>query len=224
MNIASTHTSHLSDDLLNAWLDDEATGLDSDAIRAHLAICERCRESLASLRSVKSLVAELPEVQLPRSFTLTQDQAKRDPAPASTIIRLLPVTRILGIAAVIAFLVLGVATALGPVGQSDENQAADQSPLILSATGTNPEDETSLNESLSRRAAAPGEVVDQGLSATSSNSALDTAAPVLAPVSTTDDTPDLRTAWIASGIIAVVSLAAWAVLARPGFRTQHRSS
>lgn len=225
MNSTSIHTpSHLNDDLLNAWLDSNVTDAEADTIKGHLAGCERCRHELDALRAVKDSLAGLPDVQLPRSFALTPEQAfeDQDPEPASNVIRLLPVTRMLGIAAVIAFLVLGAATAFGPVQQSFESDAGSgETSPILSMSGTNQESGASEEPEAPVRAAAPGEVIDRGISATSSNSALD-AMNRIAPAETDSDSDmsPLQVAWITSGAIAIVSLLSWAGLKQLTSRTR----
>lgn len=217
---AQTHLpAHLDDDLLNAWLDGEATGTEADAIRDHLAVCERCQAELESLRAIKTMLADLPEARLPRSFTLTPAQAARKPEPVRNagVVRLLPVTRILGIAAVIAFLVLGAADAFGPITES--LGGSDNAPANAALSGTNPDTGASQEqEQAPMRAAAPGQVIDRGTSATSSNDVVGSMSQP-APVADDSDTPALRVAWIASGALAVVALAAWAFLglfASPG--------
>jgi len=227
VNIATSHsTAHLSTDQLNAWLDGETTDAEASIILPHLTSCERCQRELESLREVQTLLADMPEVRLPRSFALTVEQAEERPAAETTavpaaLLHLVPVTRILGIAAVIAFLVLGVASTLGPIAPSP-GSANDAAAPVLSATGTKPDGEASLNAASPGRSAAPA-AVDQGVSGTRSMALVPRNAEPM-PVTRGADLSPMRIAWIASGAIATISLAAWAALMRVGPERRDRIS
>ncbi len=64
--------SHISDELLSAYLDNEITAQERRQVTAHLATCASCRENLQSLRAAVALVRALPRVPVPRAFTLTE--------------------------------------------------------------------------------------------------------------------------------------------------------
>ncbi len=67
-------------DQLSPYLDGELAPRPRGALERHLASCAPCRRELAGLRATARALAELPEAEVPRSFTLTPDQARR-PAP-----------------------------------------------------------------------------------------------------------------------------------------------
>ena len=69
-------TNHLSDELLNSWIDGVVTADERSIICTHLEHCQLCRDELESLRSVKRLLSDLSQVRLPRSFQLTPEQAR----------------------------------------------------------------------------------------------------------------------------------------------------
>lgn len=69
------NTNHLSDELLNSWVDGVVTTDERSIICTHLEHCQLCRDELESLRTVKRLLSDLPQVRLPRSFQLTPEQA-----------------------------------------------------------------------------------------------------------------------------------------------------
>lgn len=69
-------TNHLSDELLNSWVDGVVTTDERSMISTHLEHCQLCRDELESLRTVKRLLSDLPQVRLPRSFQLTPEQAR----------------------------------------------------------------------------------------------------------------------------------------------------
>ena len=69
-------TSHLTDKLLNSWVDGVVTADERSLICTHLEHCQVCRDELESLRAVKRLLSDLPEHHLPRSFQLTPEQAR----------------------------------------------------------------------------------------------------------------------------------------------------
>lgn len=69
-------TSHLSDELLNSWVDGVVTGSERSIIRAHLGHCQLCRHEIEALGAVKQLLSDLPAPLLPRSFQITPDQVR----------------------------------------------------------------------------------------------------------------------------------------------------
>jgi anti-sigma factor RsiW len=68
---------------LSAYLDGELTAEEAHALEAHLPTCPDCQAALASLRSVHTLLAAMPQVRAPRSFTLPV-AAPAAPRPAAT--------------------------------------------------------------------------------------------------------------------------------------------
>lgn len=227
MNTSTHH--HLGDDLLNSWLDGAATDAEHRLVDEHIRTCDHCSEALESLAMVKQSLAALPEPALPRSFQLTPEQAAK-PTPIrtaepSTVVRLLPVARVLSIAAVLAFLIFGGATALGPGSTvfTGNDQVASDTTGTDGAAGALEETDA---DSAPPMAAAPvdideGEVVSQGDSATGS----DTAARALDDMARARDTSPagaepnegsraLTVATITAGIIAVAASALWFGLSR----------
>lgn len=210
-------TSHLGDDLLNAWIDGETTAGESSIIEEHLASCAVCRDELSSLRVTKQLLAELPEPQTPRSFQLSAEQAnsrnlRTKPASPSNVVRMLPIVRVLSIAAVLAVLVLGGATAFGPVSDAITGNGTDMS----SNSVTNPASGASEETSPDRMAIVPGEVVDQGQSASSSNSAMNSMENGLQSTESdaTGQLSPLEIATLGSGILAIIMIGLWIVLSQ----------
>lgn len=67
-------TSHLSEELLNSWVDGVVTGSERSVICVHLGHCQRCRHEVEALGAVKQLLSDLPAPPLPRSFQITPDQ------------------------------------------------------------------------------------------------------------------------------------------------------
>jgi hypothetical protein len=66
------HDQHIPIDDLSAYADGEVLSDDERTrIEAHLRTCEMCRSELESIRQVSSLLADLPEPVLPRSFRLS---------------------------------------------------------------------------------------------------------------------------------------------------------
>lgn len=211
MNMAQ----HLSDDVLNAWVDDVLPDTERAALEAHLTRCADCRRTTDELAVLKEALAALPQAEPPRSFRLTPDQARRPaPAlaavPASPAVRLLPVVRTLSIAAVMALLIVSTVLLLGQAGDDDASggETAHQS-------------SSSLRQEAAAEANSPGEVVDQGEAASSDADVVpDRAAPQEAPAATDADDDDglapLAITAIGLGGLIVVLLAAWLALARSG--------
>jgi hypothetical protein len=69
---------HPSDELLSAYL---AEAIDDPALQAavsgHLHTCLTCREQVAQLHAITTLLAELPAPPLLRSFALTREELER---------------------------------------------------------------------------------------------------------------------------------------------------
>jgi hypothetical protein len=62
---------------LSAYLDGELIPLRIEAMQVHLASCQSCRAELEALRELKTGLATLPEIAVPRSFALTPEMAVR---------------------------------------------------------------------------------------------------------------------------------------------------
>lgn len=70
---------------LSAYLDEELSPSEMRAMAAHVAGCSSCREELAALRRVKSLLGRLPEVAPPPGLlqaVRAQAEARRSPSDA----------------------------------------------------------------------------------------------------------------------------------------------
>ena len=219
-----TLAKHLSDDMLNAWLDHDLPDTERAAVEAHLPQCAACRREAETLAALKAALASLPQVDPPRSFRLTPDQARQarpGPAAVRPTLRLLPIVRSLSIAAVVALLVVSSALLLGPVSEDDASTAT---------MGVTMETSRSSNASLEQEAeaagGAPEEIVDQGEAAPADADALPrAAAPQPAPAtgadseaagSDDDALSPLQITAIALGAVTVVLLGLWLALARMG--------
>ncbi len=64
-------------DDLSAYLDDQLSPSARDALEAHLTSCASCHEDLESLRNLTSLLHRVPQMPVPRSYTLSEAPAKR---------------------------------------------------------------------------------------------------------------------------------------------------
>ena len=63
--------------LLSAYIDGEVTESEAARVEEHLSGCEECRPELDSLRSTVGLLRQLPELELPRSYTLSEAPSAR---------------------------------------------------------------------------------------------------------------------------------------------------
>ncbi len=72
-------------DRLSAYIDGELDPPAAQRLESHLAECERCRLELEQLRATVSGLRDLPEVEPPRSFTLSPQRvaAPRPRLPAA---------------------------------------------------------------------------------------------------------------------------------------------
>jgi anti-sigma factor RsiW len=74
--------------LLSAYLDGELTAWEKSVVEEHLRRCRDCRRDLRALRQIVCLVRQLPEVPVPRQFTLSPAQVRHLPAHPSEVERL----------------------------------------------------------------------------------------------------------------------------------------
>lgn len=179
----------------------------------HLASCEICNARAHELRAVAALFGQLPEIEPPRSFALTPDQARkptpiRERTTASTILRLLPIVRALSVAAMLAVLILGATLLLNP---QDDTVTLDATTSMQ--TGETSGDGDSLGETYPAYAPQErGEVVDQGQAASahdSTNTSLQREA-VPATVEATDaGLTTLEIATIVIGVVAILLGGSW---------------
>lgn len=100
-------------DLLSAYIDGRVSEPESGQVEHHLAGCDECRLELDALRATVGLLRNLPELEVPRSFALTEAPASISPTP---FVAWTP--RIATAAASLILAVLLVGDALGVVTQS----------------------------------------------------------------------------------------------------------
>ena len=74
-------------DQLSAYIDGALAPAAARRLEAHLGECEGCRAELEQLRSTVTALRELPEAQVPRSFTLSPERvaARRPAMPAAPL-------------------------------------------------------------------------------------------------------------------------------------------
>jgi hypothetical protein len=72
----SDQTNHIPEEDLSAYLDGAyQSAQEREVIEQHLAVCKQCREELESLRAVSTMLSDLPEPEVPRSFRLMPEAA-----------------------------------------------------------------------------------------------------------------------------------------------------
>ncbi|MDO8611297.1 MAG: zf-HC2 domain-containing protein [Dehalococcoidia bacterium] len=120
-------------DQLSAYIDGELEAAAAERLEAHLAACEGCRLELGQLRATAAALRDLPEAEVPRSFTLSPERAAgRRPLTRATA----PLALGMRLAAA------GVAVALAAVfvvdlgGLAEDNEAGTAAPQAASDRGT----------------------------------------------------------------------------------------
>ena len=99
--------------LLSAYIDGEVTPSEAARVEEHLAGCRECVGELSSLRATSSLLRSLPELEVPRSFALTEA-----PAPVRFAPQLVWTTRFATSLAALFLVALLLGDVLGYVGQT----------------------------------------------------------------------------------------------------------
>jgi hypothetical protein len=66
---------HVKVDLLSAYLDNQVSAAERDRIERHLSSCETCRREYDTLRQTVMFLRAMPQVRVPRAFTLSEAQA-----------------------------------------------------------------------------------------------------------------------------------------------------
>lgn len=72
-------------ELLSAYIDGEASNSEVIEVEEHLSGCDECRAELDSLRATASLLRRLPQLDVPRSFVLTEAPAMVIQRPPSIV-------------------------------------------------------------------------------------------------------------------------------------------
>lgn len=204
---------HPGDDLVNAWIDGEATPEEDAFVTHHLASCKPCAARADELRAVAALFGQLPGIDPPRSFALTPEHARKPtPIPkrttAITIIQLLPIIRALSVAAMFTVLILGATLAVTP---QDDTVTIDATTSMQ--TGETAGDGDSLGET--NPASVPqerGEVLDQGQAASahdSTDASLQNQAVPAALEATDSALTPLEIATIIIGVVAILLGGSW---------------
>ncbi len=120
-------------DQLSPYLDGELAPRPREALERHLASCEPCRRELTGLRAAARALADLPEVDVPRSFTLTPEQV-RPPAPRPLLPRPPLAAPLLAGALAFALAALLVVD-LGDIGGGGPAATRQEAPAAQERTG-----------------------------------------------------------------------------------------
>lgn len=96
---------HIAAELLSAYLDGQVTPRECSQVEQHLRVCATCARELETLRYTTRLLRAVPRVSLPRAFTLSEAEVRREVARRRAV-RALPYLR--GATALVAALLLVV--------------------------------------------------------------------------------------------------------------------
>lgn len=80
---------HLTTEQLSAFLDKQLSPQEQAIVDAHLRDCQPCQQSLAGLQQTVALLHALPQVEVPRSFTLPARIAavqEQQPVPVNPVV------------------------------------------------------------------------------------------------------------------------------------------
>lgn len=88
--------------MLSEYIDNRLSNENKSLVEHHLETCEACSKELESLRMTVQLLHRVPEVSVPRSFTVTVPAPRRESAFGPATLRWLrPATAIVAIALVV---------------------------------------------------------------------------------------------------------------------------
>ena len=107
--------------LLSAYIDGEVTPSEAVRVEGHLAGCQDCASEIGSLRATSSLLRSLPDLEVPRSFALTEA-----PAPVGFAPQLVWTTRFATSLAALFLVALLLGDVLGFVGQTPRRGSREQ--------------------------------------------------------------------------------------------------
>ncbi len=88
--------------MLSEYIDNSLNSENKSLVERHLQTCEACSKELESLRMTVQLLHRMPEVSVPRSFTVTVPQPRRESAFGPSSLRWLrPATAFVAVALVV---------------------------------------------------------------------------------------------------------------------------
>lgn len=211
---------------INASLDDELTTDELRQLEDRLARDADLRAERDEFAGLVSLLRDLPQYEVPRSFALTPDQIGTT-SPKSNVIRMLPVVRALSIAAVLAFIVVSGFTLYDMAFSTDEetsslptvtNDGPDASDGVTGDSTTGGNGVTNQGESAASDAVAPEAPGNPASNVSTPDAAASEAEDSPVPVATTDTSDDDDSRWLLTsaglGVLALALLGLWTALAR----------
>ena len=110
---------------LSAYLDGQVSAAEAERIREHLEICGECRAEVESMQSTVDLLRSLPQMQVPRSFRLTEV-----PRRTTGFRYQRPVLMALASAAVVVVVVLVVDLASFGAGETEVVEKIVEVPVV----------------------------------------------------------------------------------------------
>lgn len=88
-HVTKLNDEHLTTEQLSAFLDKQLSTQEQAIVAVHLRDCQPCQQSLAGLRQTVALLHALPQVEVPRSFTLPARIAavqEQPPVPVNPVV------------------------------------------------------------------------------------------------------------------------------------------
>ena len=157
--------------LLSAYLDGEVTASERRMVAEHLSECGACTSELEELKMTVGLLRDLPDLPVPRSFTL-----ERAPVPADGGTGLLRAARLATAAAgsLAAVMLVGTMAVGVLTGGADDSESAMQSDYIPAAADV----PTSVPQAPVPKAAAPVPAAAPASAAPAAPAAAAMAAPI----------------------------------------------
>ena len=150
-------------DLLSEYMDDRLDAGAQARLEAHLAGCPECSRDLESLKAAVGLLRSVPQVEVPRSFRLTEAMVSPpEPAPRPILMRSLQLSTAMAVMLLVSLVATDLSGGFDDVVQAPtaaiQTESLDEDEIATESQADTPPMESEFEaegESIEMAAAAP---------------------------------------------------------------------